>query len=469
MQKIKKLITTYPKWLVLALAAGIGCFTMALVFGELFLALTNKPVPPVRPQVICLTIDVSGSMAGAKLNEVKQAANNFISRRDLSIDTLALVTFSDNASVQVPFTQNASSIASSINSLSAKGGTNFEAAIQRSAGVLQTDSGDKNILLFTDGESTVGNPSNAKTIADNLRGQGIRIFAIATNDADERFLSSLTGDTSRVIRTQDGQFEQAFAKAEAMIYRRGLMDSGGAYTFREAMWRVCIWTAFLCFGIAIFVRMVQNILMQRNVIIRIVNVVAILVATAIVGFVAGGCGQILFGIFSFFGLPYIDRIIAWTLLGLISAYGLSLFIPNLNKDWAWKSGAIGGALGAGCFIYLTHTLGDIGGRLTGAFVLGCFIGLMVGIVEVLVRDAYLKITFPGNETTTLNLGEMRISLGSGRSDTVYVSGVTENAMTFYLDKGKLLCYKDGQSSNISIGDTVTLGNVTVEVCGTKSS
>ena len=74
---------------------------MALVFGELFLALTNKPVPPVRPQVICLTIDVSGSMAGAKLNEVKQVSNNVISRRDLSIDTLALVTFSDNASVQV--------------------------------------------------------------------------------------------------------------------------------------------------------------------------------------------------------------------------------------------------------------------------------------------------------------------------------------------------------------------------------
>jgi Ca-activated chloride channel family protein len=160
----------------------------------------------------------------------------------------------------------------------------------------------------------------------------------------------------------------------------------------------------------------------------------------------------------------IDRIIAWSLLGLISAYGLSLFIPNLNKKWAWKSGAFGGLIGAIGFIYLTQTFGDIGGRLTGAFILGFFIGLMVGVVETLFREAFLKIRFSNNESTTLNLGERIITLGSGQMDTVFVSEVGEKAMSFQLENGKLLCYKNGRLQNINVGDKHVLGNVTVEVC-----
>jgi hypothetical protein len=94
---------------------------------------------------------------------------------------------------------------------------------------------------------------------------------------------------------------------------------------------------------------------------------------------------------------------------------------------------------------------------------------MVGVVETLVRDVYLKISFPGNESTTLNLGEKWVSLGAGRYDAVYVSGVAEEAMSFHLDKGKLLCCENGLTRNINIGDTFTLGNVTIEVCGARHS
>jgi Ca-activated chloride channel family protein len=467
MQKIKNFITAYPKWLVLALTAAIGCFVAALILGEPFLALTRKPIPPpqpVQPQAICLIIDVSGSMEGMPLAEVKQAANDFASRRDMSLDTLALVIFSSDASVPVPFTQNAENILVAIDSLVADGGTNFEAAMRRSQEVLRTVSGNKSIVLFTDGENTVGSARSARNIARDLRAQGVNIFAIATGDANTWYLSSLTGAWNRVIWARDGQFEQAFAKAEEMIYSRGLMDAGGAYSFNEAIFRACVWTAFLCFGIAIFIRMVQNLLTHRKEMIQIGDFTAVLATTAIVGVIAGGCGQVFYGIFSYFGLFSVDRIIAWTLLGLISAYGLSLFIPNLNKEWAWKSGAFGGLVGAICFIYLTQTLGDIGGRLTGAFILGFFIGLMVGVVETIFRDAFLKIRFPGNELTTLNLGERIITLGSGHLDTVFISDVGEKAMSFQLENGKLLYYKDGRLQSINVGDQLTLGNVTVEVC-----
>jgi Ca-activated chloride channel family protein len=210
--------------------------------------------------------------------------------------------------------------------------------------------------------------------------------------------------------------------------------------------------------------MVQNLLMRRKDIIRIFDFIVILVATAIVGVIAGGCGQILYGVFSFFGFSFVDRVIAWALLGLVSAYGLSLFIPNLSKNWAWKSGALGGLLGAVCFVYLTQTLGDISGRLIGAFILGFFIGLMVGVVETVFRNAFLKIHYSKKESTTLNLGGRIVTLGSGRSDTVYIHGVAENALSFQLENGKLLCKKNGQLQNISFGDKIAVGNVTVEIC-----
>ncbi|MDR1268007.1 MAG: VWA domain-containing protein [Planctomycetaceae bacterium] len=447
MQAFNNIITSCPKWFVLALTAGVGCFVTALLFGEPFLYFTHKdipPLPPVLPQSVCLTIDISGSMSGRKLDEVKRAAKNFIARRDMTIDKIALVSFSSadggffgigkkmGATINVAFTQNAQQAVTAIDSLSDGGRTDFEAAMQTSEKVLNTVSGEKVILLFTDGQSSAGNPNNAKNIAANLRSQGVRIFAIGTNDADSWFLSSLTGNSKQVIGTSEGQFETAFAQAEIMIYSKGLMDSSGAYSFKETLVRVCIWTAFLCFGIALFIKLIQNRLMQKKKIIRPQNIIAILIATTIVGVIAGGCGQILFGIFSYFGLPYADRIIAWALLGGGSAYGLAFFIPNLNKNWVWKSGATGGALGACAFIYLTQILSDISGRLTGTFILGFFVGLMVGMIESVCRTAFLKINFSGNESTTLNLGETIVSLGSGRSDTVYVSGVIENAMTFHL-------------------------------------
>lgn len=206
-------------------------------------------------------------------------------------------------------------------------------------------------------------------------------------------------------------------------------------------------------------------MLQRKEIIRPQNVIAILIATAIVGALAGVVGQILYSIVSYFGLPYVDRIIAWAFLGGASAYGLSFFISNLNKDWAWKSGALGGVLGAAAFIYLTGLLGDIGGRLTGAFILGFFIGLMVGVIEAVCRKAFLKINFNGGESTTINLGEKPVSFGSGRSDDVYVSGVSEAAIRFHLDKGRIAFTKDGQSQFVDIGGKMSVGNVTVEIYG----
>ncbi|MDR1383397.1 MAG: hypothetical protein LBJ67_06075 [Planctomycetaceae bacterium] len=60
------------------LAAGCGCFAFALLLAEPFLYLTSYETPS---QSFVLTIDVSGSMAGSTMEEVKLAAKQFVETR----------------------------------------------------------------------------------------------------------------------------------------------------------------------------------------------------------------------------------------------------------------------------------------------------------------------------------------------------------------------------------------------------
>jgi len=47
----------------------------------------------------------------------------------------------------------------------------------------------------------------------SAKSQGIRIVAVATNDADMKLLGQITGDQSLVFLASVGSFEQAFQKA----------------------------------------------------------------------------------------------------------------------------------------------------------------------------------------------------------------------------------------------------------------
>jgi len=91
-----------PNWLPLskkvltfALLGAAGCLLAAIV-GELFLLATHSA--PI-PNGICLVLDSSGSMAGEKLSEMKAAARDFVERRDLSADEIAVVGFDSQVAV----------------------------------------------------------------------------------------------------------------------------------------------------------------------------------------------------------------------------------------------------------------------------------------------------------------------------------------------------------------------------------
>ncbi|MDR1486288.1 MAG: VWA domain-containing protein [Planctomycetaceae bacterium] len=462
-----KIILTLPKPLLFALTAAVGCFVFALL-AELFLLATHR-TPQVKPQSICLTIDVSGSMkdgsSGSKLSEVKKAAKKCIEMGDLSIDQFALVTFNNNASVDVPFAHNKQQLFNAIDSLSADGGTSFNEAMQSSQQALAAAVNERSLILFTDGQTTDSNPQQAAKTASTLRSQGVKVYAIGTNDADRAFLAGLTGDSSLVFSASSGDFVSVFGKVMEIIKGDLINKGGGEYTFWETVFRIGIWTAFLCFGIAFALNMMQHRLLHKPL-TTITQIIFLFILTCITGVIAGGIGQVLFSAFNATGFSNGDvagRVVGWTLLGLILAYGMGLFIPNFNKDWAIKAGAVGGLLAVIAFLYISTRTGDVGGRIFGAVILGMCIGLLVGFVEAVAKDAWLTIYYSANEKARVNLGAEPVSIGSGRSDTVFVSGVGESKVVFRLANGQIYYKQNGSEHCVASGYELMLGNTKVTV------
>jgi Ca-activated chloride channel family protein len=456
---------TAKKPVVFMLTAAVGCFAAA-VLAELFLLLTSKDVVP---QAVCLTIDVSGSMEGDKMDEVKEAAKTFIKNRNFSRDYISITIFSSVGKILVPFTQDKEKLFQNIDSLLSYGGTNFEDAMSCSEQVIKEhgnkrhgNKSDRAILLFTDGASSEGDPQKALKIAQQLRSDGVRIFSVVTQDGDLPYLAGLTGDSSRVIGTQDGHFEEAFAQAEKMI-SESLMGGGGNYSFYELLGRTIGWTIFLSLGIALGLVAIQNHFLKKPL-LPADQLIIVLVGSAAAGLAAGSIGEISHQIFDVVRLGVLGQVIGWTILGAILAFGMVYFIPNLSKLNALKFGAFGGFLGS--LAFLLFGIGtEMGGRLLGAFILGACIGLLVALVETIYRNVWLMVVYDPRNFIPVNLGSQNVTVGSGKNDTVFIGDTAVKAGTFRTEGDKIR-YTDsnGKQQLLVPGNRVKIGTAELVIC-----
>ena len=481
---ISPLIKIIPKPVLFMLVSAVGCFLFALLVEPLlYLMQRSASFPKGSPQSICLTMDVSGSMQGEPLGEVKAAARKFINNRDLSRDKIAIVTFSDSAQIIMEFSNSREELINSIDRLYSFGSTNFEAAMRQSEAVVgrkpsddhpeekvRSPGGDLSILLFTDGENTAGNPEMAVQIASSLAEKNVRIFAIATHDADVQYLARLTKNPAHVIFVRSGDFEKAFAQVEEMIYTKTLAGThqGG---FQSALIFIMLLTVFLSCGITFFLVGAQNKFLKKPL-FTTKQFLFLLTAAVLAGTISGFIAEIFNTGLRFIYLGAVGSLIGWTVLGSILAFGMVFFIPNLKRDIALKGGALGGFLGAIGFLILSSIFGDTGGRLLGAFILGGCIGAMVGIVEVVSRKVWLAVVYSPRDVTVVNLGPQTVTVGSGNDDTVLVRNVDQScgsqcslpAAEFCVD-GNIVRYKGADGNrDLEPGARVKYGQVELVVC-----
>lgn len=234
-----------------ALLGAFGGLVGALA-GEVLLEFTRGSVPPAEQSggpSICLVMDTSSSMQGSKLTEVKQAAKEFVIARSTSAAHIGVVEFASTASVVIEPTQQTTRILSALDNLSAGGSTAMHLGLQAAHNALPDSLRSKYVVLFSDG--LPDSQSDALAAAEVLRQVGINLLAIGTEDANQRFLAALTGDPSRTIRAEQGNFGDAFKMADTLIARASLLDEAVSRHTLISVLRVAGWTAFVaaCIGL----------------------------------------------------------------------------------------------------------------------------------------------------------------------------------------------------------------------------
>jgi Ca-activated chloride channel family protein len=466
------------KPILFGLYGAVGCLGAATLFGEAFLALT-KLAPTIQrsPQAIVLLIDCSGSMDEKnKLQEVKSAAQAFLQRQNLSENRLAVVGFGSNVEIGASLTGNKFMLDRAIAQLSDGGGTRMDIAIEAAARELQPTSLPRNILLFTDGESS--NAGTTLTAGQSAKAEGINLVAVATGDANTNFLTQLTGNPSLVFYANSGDFDRAFRQAEQAIYSNQLVESGptGDYSLLYSVLRIGGWTALLAIGTSLALIAGQNHYLRRRLLTLSEGSIGTGGSLA-AGIAAGAIGQLLF--LPVAGIPILTlggRIIGWAILGTLLGGGMSFFVPNLQKNRALQAGAIGGTAGAIGFLLVSAVSGDIVGRLVGAAIVGFFIGLAIALIEDLSRRSWLIVHWTPTEQTNINLGTQPIILGSSEDAHIYLrkdQGYPPVTAKVYLESGKIVMEFDEAMQKLkgmkilrhelANGDRRKVGEVMIEV------
>ncbi|NXQ14003.1 ITIH4 inhibitor, partial [Peucedramus taeniatus] len=132
---------------------------------------------PVFPKNIVFVIDRSGSMAGRKIEQTRDALLKIL--QDLrQEDHFSFITFNNKVvewkSSLLPVTEeNVASAAAFVQTLTARGGTNISGALLAAVGVLEKaeglpERGVSTIILLTDGQPTSGE-RNVEVIKENIQ------------------------------------------------------------------------------------------------------------------------------------------------------------------------------------------------------------------------------------------------------------------------------------------------------------
>lgn len=207
--------------------------------GTLRVTLTLTAAPDIisNPTDIVLVLDRSGSMAGTPLASMKLGAKTFIDLIDEATDNtqdgqigfasrIGIVSFSNTAAADTQLITSVDTLKDAVDRITANGSTNHADAFTQAMALFDPASSNaKVIVMFTDGNTTAGDPP--APVAAAARAQGIIIYCIGLIGSDGLDSNALNNwatdpDASHVAITPDAaDLEQLFAELAANISKPG--------------------------------------------------------------------------------------------------------------------------------------------------------------------------------------------------------------------------------------------------------
>jgi VWFA-related protein len=190
-------------------ARGVPAEGLTAADFEAFEGQTKLQIESVQPAqnqglklLTVITIDVSGSMAGAPFESAKAAAKQFVNSMS-SGDEAALVSFSDKVTPVVALTDDKNELVRGIDGLQAVGGTALYEAVQTSSYLAAFPGGSRSaVILLSDGKNETGaSTATAEGSFATATGAGVPIFTIGFGAApDVPYLESLATGTKGAYR-----------------------------------------------------------------------------------------------------------------------------------------------------------------------------------------------------------------------------------------------------------------------------
>jgi VWFA-related protein len=177
------------------------------------------------PVSLLLVLDVSGSVRGQALTDLKQAARAAVAA--LAVDDQALVlTFSDRIDLRAPWTVDRGRLEDAIERIDAAGGTALFDALSAAIALRQRAVGRTLLLLLTDGRDTAS-WFDAHAIVDAIQRSDLVVYAVSPPPRQPLRSTRSGPDTMaeraawiRLFQAEPALFPEAFLEIVAE-------DSGG--------------------------------------------------------------------------------------------------------------------------------------------------------------------------------------------------------------------------------------------------
>ncbi|MSP12646.1 MAG: VWA domain-containing protein [Chloroflexi bacterium] len=159
--------------------------TQQLAYAYIEIKPTGAMAAVRMPLNLCLALDHSGSMSGAKIRNVREAVKLIIEQLQPQ-DVVSIVLFDDKVDVIAPsqMVQNADALKTQIDKIRDRGGTTMSLGLSASIREVQKQLSPNRlnrILLLTDGQ-TYGDEDKCRQLATDAAVQGISIMAFGLGD-----------------------------------------------------------------------------------------------------------------------------------------------------------------------------------------------------------------------------------------------------------------------------------------------
>lgn len=175
-----------------------------------------------------LVLDISGSMSGGRLSNLKEVSNNLIDSMSFKVgSTISIIPFESSAYIALSDGTNAATAKKIINGLSDTGGTNFSAALRTTYSLLTQNNYDKDetfVIFVSD-----GNGSSASDYASMVKSMVNTVYSIGIGSgAATEYLREIASPDC-YFNSSDGldSLSQIFTKIQEEIREEVTVKSSG--------------------------------------------------------------------------------------------------------------------------------------------------------------------------------------------------------------------------------------------------